>query len=61
MTVLAVHALLFAVVWHFTHKMIWRMTEGFQKATRVQPAAKATREQPAAKATREQPAATARR
>jgi hypothetical protein len=30
-TVLAVHALLFVVVWHFTHKMVWRMTmEGFQ-------------------------------
>ena len=30
-TVLAVHALLFSVVWHFTNKTVWRMTmEGFQ-------------------------------
>jgi len=31
MTVLAVHAALFALVWHFTHKMVGRLTsEGFQ-------------------------------
>jgi hypothetical protein len=29
-TVLAVHALLFAAVWHYTHKTVWRATEGFQ-------------------------------
>ena len=30
-TVLAVHAALFAVVWHFTHRAVWRMSmEGFQ-------------------------------
>jgi hypothetical protein len=29
-TVLAVHALLFAAVWHYTHKAVWRATEGFQ-------------------------------
>ena len=30
MTVLAVHALLFVVVWHFTRKIVSRATEGFQ-------------------------------
>jgi len=31
MTVLAVHAALFAFGWHFTHKMVGRLTsEGFQ-------------------------------
>lgn len=30
-TVLAVHAVLFTVVWHFTNKFVWRMSmEGFQ-------------------------------
>jgi len=30
-TVLAVHAALFTLVWHFTHKMVWRLShEGFQ-------------------------------
>ena len=45
MTVLAVHALLFVLVWHFTHKMVWRATEGFanpkeQTAKRVMQAEK---------------------
>ena len=31
-TVLAVHALLFAAVWHYTHRAVWRATEGFQSA-----------------------------
>ena len=31
MTVAATHAVVFAVVWHFTHKMVWRaLYEGFQ-------------------------------
>jgi len=30
MTVVVVHALLFTLVWHFTHKMVWRMSEGFK-------------------------------
>ena len=29
-TVLAVHAVLFTLVWHFTNKMVRRATEGFQ-------------------------------
>jgi hypothetical protein len=30
-TVLAVHTLLFTVVWHFTHKAVWKLVaEGFQ-------------------------------
>jgi len=24
-----VHALVFATVWHFTHKLVWHATEGF--------------------------------
>jgi len=32
--VLATHAVLFALVWHYTHKAVWRMTvEGFQDNT----------------------------
>jgi hypothetical protein len=30
MTVVAVHAVLFTLEWHFTKKMVWRMSEGFQ-------------------------------
>ena len=33
-TVAAVHAIVFAVVFHFTHKIVWRMSmgmEGFQE------------------------------
>jgi len=31
MTVVAVHAFLFAAVWHLTHKFVWRMSvQGFQ-------------------------------
>ena len=30
MTVAVVHGLVFALVWKFTHKMVWRATEGFQ-------------------------------
>jgi hypothetical protein len=26
MTVAAVHALVFAVVWHFTHKIVWSLS-----------------------------------
>jgi hypothetical protein len=26
MTVAATHAAVFALVWHFTHKMVWKMT-----------------------------------
>jgi len=45
MTVLAVHALLFTLVWHFTHKMIWQLSEGFQaKKVKVSEKAKATME-----------------
>ena len=33
MTVALTHGLVFAVVWHFTHKMVWRASyEGFQAA-----------------------------
>ena len=32
-TVAAVHALIFAVVWHFTHKAAWYLTEGFAVST----------------------------
>ena len=32
-TVAAVHALIFAVVWHFTHKAAWYLTEGFAETT----------------------------
>lgn len=47
-TVAAVHALLFAIVWHFTHKFVWltsmRMSkpEGFQEgvATSTKPKTK---------------------
>lgn len=28
MTVAAVHAVVFALVYHFTHKAVWRMTSG---------------------------------
>jgi hypothetical protein len=24
------HGVIFALVWHFTHRTVWRMTEGFQ-------------------------------
>ena len=27
-----VHGLVFAAVFHYTHKAVWRMTEGFQDA-----------------------------
>lgn len=27
--VAAVHAAIFAVIWHFTHKIVWHLTEGF--------------------------------
>jgi len=30
MTVVAVHAVLFTVVWYFTHKIVSRLSEGFQ-------------------------------
>jgi hypothetical protein len=31
MAVAVTHGLVFAVVWHFTHKMVWRVAyEGFQ-------------------------------
>jgi hypothetical protein len=30
MTVVVVHALLFTLVWHFTQKMVWRLSEGFK-------------------------------
>ena len=35
LTVAAVHALVFAVIYHFTHKAVWRMSlqlDGFQNA-----------------------------
>jgi hypothetical protein len=38
-TVAAVHAIVFAVVFHFTHKIVWRMSmgmEGFQEGTQSQ-------------------------
>lgn len=28
LTVAAVHALVFAVVWHFTHKVVWNLSAG---------------------------------
>ena len=28
-TVAIVHALVFAIIWHFTHKLVWNATEGF--------------------------------
>ena len=30
LTVAAVHGLVFAAVWHFTHKLVWRATAGFE-------------------------------
>ena len=36
MVVAATHAVIFAVVFHFTHKMVWRLSkqyEGFQECT----------------------------
>jgi len=30
MKVAVVHGLVFAVVWHFTHKMVWSATAGFE-------------------------------
>ena len=29
-----VHALVFATVWHFTHKIIWKATEGFEQESK---------------------------
>jgi hypothetical protein len=40
MKVAAVHGLLFAVVWHFTHKFVWRMSVGMEGMT-LSPTAKA--------------------
>ena len=28
MTVAAVHALVFALIWHFTHKFVWKLSRG---------------------------------
>jgi len=28
MTVAAVHALVFALIWHFTHKFVWKLSAG---------------------------------
>lgn len=54
MTILAVHALLFAVVWQFTYKSVWYATEGFQaKAPRVLAPPKAPRVLAAGKDPRE--------
>jgi hypothetical protein len=45
MTVLIVHALLFTLVWHFTHKMVWELSEGFQnRKVKVSDKVKATME-----------------
>ena len=42
MTVALTHGAIFAVVWHFTHKMVWRASyEGFQAKAKV-PATPAT-------------------
>lgn len=30
-----VHAIIFAVVWHLTHKAVWHLTEGFDDAEQV--------------------------
>ena len=30
-TVAAVHALVFALVFHFSHKMVWHLSEGFKE------------------------------
>jgi hypothetical protein len=27
-TVAAVHAIVFAIIWHFTHKLVWRLSVG---------------------------------
>jgi hypothetical protein len=32
-TVAAVHAIVFALIFHFTHKMVWRMTMGMEGLT----------------------------
>ena len=53
MVVLAVHAVLFIVVWYFTNGMVSDLTEGFQKAPKASSlVAKATRPTLAPKATR---------
>ena len=45
MTVLVVHALLFTLVWHFTHTMVWELSEGFQnRKVKVSDKVKATME-----------------
>lgn len=37
LTVAAVHGLVFALVWHLTHKMVSRSAEGFRPCTKEQP------------------------
>jgi hypothetical protein len=32
-TVAAVHAIVFALIFHFTHKMVWRMSMGMEGLT----------------------------
>ena len=67
MVVLAVHALLFTVVWYFTNEMVsdmtdgMGMTEGFQKMPRASMAPKQTRSTMEAKDTRSTMAAKAPR
>jgi hypothetical protein len=67
MVVLAVHALLFTVVWYFTNEMVsdmtdgMGMTEGFQKMPRASMAAKDPRATMAAKDPRATMAAKAPR
>jgi hypothetical protein len=45
MTVAAVHAIVFALIFHFTHKVVWRLGarfEGFDIASSTTPAASTT-------------------
>jgi hypothetical protein len=42
-TVAAVHAIVFAIIFHFTHKIVWRMgarLEGMTATTRPKPSSK---------------------
>ena len=49
MMVAAVHAVVFAVVYSFTHRQVWLMTEGFQGGSGAPPAAMGMQAMPAMK------------
>ena len=57
-----VHALVFAIVWHFTHKLVWHATEGFENVSSYSKVAskvareKAEAARPAARPTARPPA-----